>query len=131
MSNRRQSVRLRDFDRYGSCGISHWMFVDRTLGLCVMRVVEQVQLKLCLYFFFQAEDGIRDVAVTGVQTCALPISVRMGDLRRTTPIDTEWGMERGSVIDRYYIDTFLAERSAVIRGHVLEVGDDLDRKSVV
>src|SRR5205809_3360397 len=27
-----------------------------------------------LRFFFQAEDGIRDVAVTGVQTCALPIS---------------------------------------------------------
>src|SRR3989449_10213360 len=29
---------------------------------------------LILFFFFQAEDGIRDVAVTGVQTCALPIS---------------------------------------------------------
>src|SRR2546422_5960418 len=30
---------------------------------------------LCFFFFFfQAEDGIRDVAVTGVQTCALPIS---------------------------------------------------------
>src|SRR5256884_481560 len=28
---------------------------------------------LVVYFFFQAEDGIRDVAVTGVQTCALPI----------------------------------------------------------
>src|SRR2546429_58898 len=28
---------------------------------------------LALVFFFQAEDGIRDVAVTGVQTCALPI----------------------------------------------------------
>src|SRR2546422_5407816 len=28
----------------------------------------------CFFFFFQAEDGIRDVAVTGVQTCALPIS---------------------------------------------------------
>src|SRR5687768_18511067 len=27
-----------------------------------------------MYFFFQAEDGIRCVAVTGVQTCALPIS---------------------------------------------------------
>src|SRR5207245_8381346 len=27
----------------------------------------------CLYFFFQAEDGIRDATVTGVQTCALPI----------------------------------------------------------
>src|SRR5215217_6025084 len=28
----------------------------------------------CLNFFFQAEDGIRDIGVTGVQTCALPIS---------------------------------------------------------
>src|SRR2546430_6625620 len=27
-------------------------------------------------FFFQAEDGIRDLTVTGVQTCALPISVQ-------------------------------------------------------
>src|SRR5256885_11262201 len=27
----------------------------------------------CLFFFFQAEDGIRDYKVTGVQTCALPI----------------------------------------------------------
>src|SRR5256884_9832956 len=30
-------------------------------------------MQSCLFFFFQAEDGIRDVAVTGVQTCALPI----------------------------------------------------------
>src|SRR5690606_40315403 len=29
-----------------------------------------------LSFFFQAEDGIRDFHVTGVQTCALPISLR-------------------------------------------------------
>src|SRR2546429_6853995 len=29
-------------------------------------------------FFFQAEDGIRDVAVTGVQTCALPIYIATG-----------------------------------------------------
>src|SRR6266436_2464832 len=34
-----------------------------------------------LFFFFQAEDGIRDVAVTGVQTCALPISERSGGRR--------------------------------------------------
>src|SRR3712207_7939973 len=27
----------------------------------------------CGWFFFQAEDGIRDIGVTGVQTCALPI----------------------------------------------------------
>src|SRR6266478_7641987 len=30
----------------------------------------------CLCFFFQAEDGIRDLTVTGVQTCALPISIQ-------------------------------------------------------
>src|SRR5205823_8858389 len=30
------------------------------------------------FFFFQAEDGIRDKLVTGVQTCALPICVRVG-----------------------------------------------------
>src|SRR2546429_7298525 len=35
----------------------------------------------CLFFFFQAEDGIRDVAVTGVQTCALPISKEVALLR--------------------------------------------------
>src|SRR5256884_9216907 len=35
-------------------------------------------------FFFQAEDGIRDVAVTGVQTCALPISLNQR-MRREIP----------------------------------------------
>src|SRR5256886_12416919 len=30
-------------------------------------------LFMCCFFFFQAEDGIRDLTVTGVQTCALPI----------------------------------------------------------
>src|SRR5690554_7851345 len=31
---------------------------------------------MCMFFFFfQAEDGIRDADVTGVQTCALPISI--------------------------------------------------------
>src|SRR6266536_4519333 len=32
----------------------------------------------CFFFFFQAEDGIRYPRVTGVQTCALPISIRAG-----------------------------------------------------
>src|SRR5262249_57769369 len=34
----------------------------------------------CCFFFFQAEDGIRYWSVTGVQTCALPIS-RLADVR--------------------------------------------------
>ena len=37
--------------------------------------MEEVERKVLLFyfFFFQAEDGIRDYKVTGVQTCALPI----------------------------------------------------------
>ena len=32
-----------------------------------------IRVQLEIFFFFQAEDGIRDHCVTGVQTCALPI----------------------------------------------------------
>src|SRR2546430_13399779 len=37
------------------------------------------------FFFFQAEDGIRDLTVTGVQTCALPIFWPDLDTRRVEP----------------------------------------------
>src|SRR2546429_7429545 len=39
---------------------------------------------MVIFFFFQAEDGIRDVAVTGVQTCALPIDATDGLLNNIT-----------------------------------------------
>src|SRR3712207_2814370 len=35
---------------------------------------EKIVCSSVFFFFFQAEDGIRDIGVTGVQTCALPIS---------------------------------------------------------
>src|SRR5258707_9852422 len=38
-------------------------------------------LMILFFFFFQAEDGIRDIGVTGVQTCALPISLRSAPKR--------------------------------------------------
>src|SRR2546422_6874945 len=41
-------------------------------GDTTRRAVAVDDMHTC-FFFFQAEDGIRDVAVTGVQTCALPI----------------------------------------------------------
>src|SRR5690349_22152381 len=40
---------------------------------------------LYYFFFFQAEDGIRDLYVTGVQTCALPISEASTDERGAGP----------------------------------------------
>src|SRR5207237_6017680 len=46
------------------------------LGPSVFVLEPPVQSFVPLIFFFQAEDGIRDSSVTGVQTCALPISQR-------------------------------------------------------
>src|SRR5207302_5109551 len=44
------------------------------------------------FFFFQAEDGIRDFHVTGVQTCALPISKSEPNAASGTPRSTLHGI---------------------------------------
>src|SRR5207245_5918187 len=51
----------------------------------------------CLLCFFQAEDGIRDATVTGVQTCALPIYRGVGNflakghlLSEPSAVDSRW-----------------------------------------
>jgi SAM-dependent methyltransferase len=51
-------------------------------------------------------------------------SVQLGDLRRITPISSNWGFDRGTPVDRYYIERFLSERTADVRGCVLEVADN-------
>jgi SAM-dependent methyltransferase len=48
--------------------------------------------------------------------------VDLGDLRRTTPIDPNWGYERGKPLDRMYVERFLEAHRADIRGRVLEIG---------
>src|SRR2546430_7266118 len=45
-------------------------------------IVSRLRFFLLFFFFFQAEDGIRDLTVTGVQTCALPIYLRHVHQRR-------------------------------------------------
>src|SRR5690348_7040332 len=47
--------------------------INMILELDGTRTASRWVHELCLFFFFQAEDGIRDGRVTGVQTCALPI----------------------------------------------------------
>lgn len=47
----------------------------------------------------------------------------MGSLRRMRPLSEHWGIERGTPIDRYYIERFLADNREVIRGRVLEIRD--------
>src|SRR2546429_8290788 len=50
-----------------------------------------VSVSFCFFFFFQAEDGIRDVAVTGVQTCALPIWTSSGSPASCFAKACRWG----------------------------------------
>ncbi len=48
---------------------------------------------------------------------------RLGSLGRGRPLSDSWGYDRGSPVDRYYIEEFLAEHREHIRGRVLEVKD--------
>src|SRR5687768_18461213 len=66
-----------------------------------------------LFFFFQAEDGIRDVAVTGVQTCALPIYRPARNDRREVEGDEEGGVAGDDPECRR-----LSRRPVFPRGHV-------------
>jgi SAM-dependent methyltransferase len=48
---------------------------------------------------------------------------RLGVLRRTRPLSDFWGFDRGTPVDRHYIESFLAEHRGDVRGRVLEVQD--------
>jgi SAM-dependent methyltransferase len=51
-------------------------------------------------------------------------AVRFGDLRRLSPISSTFGFDRGTPVDRHYIERFLAGNADDIRGRVLEIGDN-------
>src|SRR5256884_1266409 len=59
------------------------------------RMCSMMMILSMSFFFFQAEDGIRDVAVTGVQTCALPISFPTSLLREGEAIGADERSEIG------------------------------------
>src|SRR2546430_4658194 len=54
------------------------IFDEDVACVLVDKLVDAYTVVYILFFFFQAEDGIRDLTVTGVQTCALPISRKPG-----------------------------------------------------
>src|SRR5947207_3278845 len=93
--------------------------------MCIYGRFDLVSVVVYL-FFFQAEDGIRDHCVTGVQTCALPIYAGKREeaeaLRANLPLIEE------KQISRAYVDA--------INGNTILTADrfvysPLDRKSVV
>src|SRR3989449_1144224 len=103
------------------------------------------------FFFFQAEDGIRDVAVTGVQTCALPISypcvlkplrlsASRGVIRADTPAEfvaaferikrilEQTGCARSILVEEFVPGREVAVEGLVTHGalHVLAIFDKPD-----
>src|SRR6266496_685660 len=84
-----------------------------------------------IFFFFQAEDGIRDLYVTGVQTCALPIScrlthvigrgvpIRSGDAHARIPPVPESGSK---MVDAHPIERAIALEAA---GHMPSLATDI------
>src|SRR2546430_515641 len=79
----RMFLRLISFMKASHAFRNRLLVICKNAYLCATMIMTSV-----FFFFFQAEDGIRDLTVTGVQTCALPICAPLrpgGDLgqRRT------------------------------------------------
>jgi glycosyltransferase involved in cell wall biosynthesis len=70
--------------------------------------------------------GLRLLHKAGIYNKYMPAvgQVDMGDFARTTPFSTEFGYDRGGPVDRYYIEKFLGQEAAAIKGRVLEIGDN-------
>src|SRR5256885_11988653 len=87
-----------------------------------------------LFFFCQAEDGIRDYKVTGVQTCALPISNLAAEFRRrgaAAVADPREVLVAGLNDGELLLARVLAQGVSPGAGGVARAGVGPDRKSVV
>src|SRR5687767_15517544 len=78
----------------------------QVFGLVIVSLV-YVERFLGFFFFFQAEDGIRDKLVTGVQTCALPISVE----------EDTFLVHRDSVVDADETHRYFEAVTRLVREH--------------
>lgn len=98
--------------------IDHARAVGRALiaapSLTAQRVTGAVQRRLARALPLPASRG-------GVPA---PGRVALGDLDRDTPISANFGYDRGTPIDRGYIEAFLQQHAVDIRGRALEIGDD-------
>src|SRR5256886_11935435 len=77
-----------------------------------------------LFFFFQAEDGIRDLTVTGVQTCALPISDDGEVVRDEEVGEVELLLQLFEEVDDRRLDRDVQRRDRLVRHD--EVGIESD-----
>src|SRR2546430_12691922 len=70
----------------------------------------------CFFFFFQAEDGIRDLTVTGVQTCALPIFAMPADATHHGYISEHHSYGQNEMAAGEYAEDLAASMLATVLG---------------
>src|SRR5689334_23978799 len=72
--------------------------------------------EIFFFFFFQAEDGIRDGTVTGVQTCALPICVEMSEaqIARFNQLAIQYSNPRWGFLPNHLLAEFRAKATAML-----------------
>src|SRR5690606_39545923 len=79
-------------------------------------------------FFFQAEDGIRDFHVTGVQTCALPISALVAEVRSPKQVDAKIPVVSGAdLLERPNVFLFILDKYSGSRSLAEYYGYDNSR----
>src|SRR5438874_4019685 len=84
--------------------------------------VTRTELLAFWNFFFQAEDGIRDLYVTGVQTCALPISTKQYVDATATGLDVKSSVRAASTAS--FTVTYANGASGVGRSEERRVGKE-------
>src|SRR5256885_6553265 len=107
--------------------MSGFLFFSKPCKSCYLG---KEQLIVCSFFFFQAEDGIRDYKVTGVQTCALPIWGWLAGVVgvETAPIDAWVPMMLFTILFGLSMDYEIFLLSS-IREDYLRTGDKIGRAS--
>src|SRR5258706_10380664 len=119
-----------DAYHHGCC----FVFSPCTLHTCIVSylyfIVFVSRLPFFFFFFFQAEDGIRDWSVTGVQTCALPISAVRSPGRSDRGPDTGLTRppipQRNGAVQRHVLDA-AADRPALLR--IISLAEQIGRAS--
>src|SRR6266571_3592455 len=85
----------RSSKKYTSFILLHCLMLDFNSHVHPVSLPTPSPVSAAYLFFFQAEDGIRDGRVTGVQTCALPISdgLFFSSRRRHTRLTCDWSSD--------------------------------------
>src|SRR2546421_7346640 len=108
--------RLNDIEQL-SCGLAELRLEYSRTGATLWELSRTCH---CFFFvfFFQAEDGIRDLIVTGVQTCALPICVDAPRRGRLLPVGEACLRALLGILERLALLGLLADRHGDLPGAV-------------